>query len=66
MAPSGERRLADKIEQMEQSALYLVELAGCIHEHGDMLFRIADNLQAEAAKLRSQMGAADVGGPICS
>ena len=46
--------LAEKIERLEQSALFLIDLASYIHEHGDMLFRLADNLKAESEKLRRQ------------
>ncbi len=47
--------LADRIITLEDLSLYLFDLANTIHEHRDMLFRLADKAKAEADRLRVQL-----------
>ena len=55
--PEEGKSLAERIEQLEEVALYLSDLANSVHEHRSMLYRLADNAKAEAEKLRSQLAA---------
>jgi hypothetical protein len=48
--------LRKRIATLEDSALYINDLANCIPEHCDWLWTIADKLNAEAAALKQSLG----------
>jgi hypothetical protein len=47
--------LQKRITTLEDSALYINDLANCIPEHCDWLWAIADKLTAEAAALKQSL-----------
>jgi len=55
--PTRER--TEKIKTLEESALYINDLANCIPEHHDWLSSLADRLTAEAAELKKSSGSGE-------
>lgn len=43
-----------KIAELEESAHVIADLANCLPDHSEWLWRLADRLAAEAAELQSQ------------
>ncbi len=49
------RELRERIATLEDSALYITDLAICLPEHADWLWCIVDRLTAEAAALKGRL-----------